>query len=105
MFTIEDYDRSLALSEFDHHNNNYGPLILQSDGSWLHADGEYFWYNESGQVHREDGPAIIEKYDCGLPVYDIYCWYLNDIDFSFGDFLDETPASDEVKMMLKLKYG
>ena len=40
--------------------NLYG-AVEQPDGSWLHNDGDIFWYNEDGQRHRKDGPAVIKS--------------------------------------------
>jgi hypothetical protein len=72
--------------------------IEQSDGSYVHNDGDIVWYNEEGFYHREDGPAII--YLDG----DIY-WYLNGEWYSFDDWCIELNKSDEVKMMLRLRYA
>ena len=33
--------------------------VEQSDGSYLNKYGTITWYNEEGEIHREDGPAII----------------------------------------------
>jgi hypothetical protein len=71
--------------------------VEQSDGSWLHNDDEIFWYNEIGQIHREDGPAVITDED------EIF-WYLADKQYEFGKWLKETPISDEEKMLLRLQY-
>jgi hypothetical protein len=72
--------------------------VEQSDGSWLHNDGDIFWYNEAGQDHREDGPASI--YTSGSVF-----WYLNGYVYSFDKWLKLTPISDEAKMLLRLQYG
>jgi hypothetical protein len=69
----------------------------QPDGSWLHDDGEVEWYNELGEIHREDGPAIIRKGH-------MY-WSLNDREYSLKDWLKRTPISDEAKMLLRLQYA
>ena len=91
-------------------------LYVSQDGSrfWMddndraHRDGgparEYIegicvWY-QHGRRHREDGPAIIFADDAGCQ------WCLNDIMYSFEEWLIENTAiSEEEKVMLKLKYG
>jgi len=50
------------------------------------------------KLHHEDGPAII--WDDGSKF-----WYLNDIEYSFEEFLEKTPISDEEKIFLRFKYG
>ena len=83
----------------DYHIRKYG-AVEQPDGSWLHnRDGEIYWYNENGDVHREDGPAIV------YPSGDVE-WYLyaDECD-TFEEWLEYTPISDEDKMMLRLRYG
>jgi hypothetical protein len=69
-------------SEFNYHKRKYA-IILQDDGSYLHNDGEYFWYNESGQVHREDGPAITNESDNNDDRD--HSWSLNDEDLTLED--------------------
>jgi hypothetical protein len=71
--------------------------IERSDGSYVHNDGDIFWYDEEGFNHREDGPAMI--YANGK-----VAWYLNDIKYSFAEWCDNVNISDEVKMMLRLSY-
>jgi hypothetical protein len=70
--------------------------ILQSDGSYLHNDGDIFWYNEAGHIHREDGPAVI--HDRGY-------WYYLGVGYSFDDWCIKTNKTDEDKMLLRLQYG
>jgi hypothetical protein len=72
--------------------------VEQSDGSWLHDDGEIFWYNKEGEVHREDGPAVIDN-DGTIT------WWLNDGEYEFTDWLEGTSLSDEQKMLLRLCYA
>jgi len=72
--------------------------VEQSDGSWLHNDGDKYWYNDEGAVHRDDGPAFIEPEGC---VY----WYLKDQRYSFDNWLNVLPISDEEKMLLRLQYA
>ena len=71
--------------------------VEQSDGSYLHEDGDIVWYNKSGTMyHREDGPAVIR----GNIVY----WYYLGIEYNFDLWCMLTNKSDEVKMMLRLQY-
>jgi hypothetical protein len=74
--------------------------VKQPDGSWLHDDGDEYWYNEEGEIHREDGPAVIRA----MP-YDELDWRLNCRLYSFNEWLKLTPITDEEKMLLKLRYA
>ena len=73
--------------------------VEQSDGSWLHNDGSVCWYNEDGDIHREDGPAI-KYYGSG----DVG-WCLNNRIYTFAEWLIELNKTDECKMMLRLQYA
>jgi len=73
-------------------------FIEQSDGSYLHCDGDIFWYNEAGLCHREDGPSLTLTDGRML-------WYLNGIYYSFDEWCIKLNKSDEEKMMLRLQYG
>jgi hypothetical protein len=85
------------MSSRNYHIRKYG-AVEQPDGSYLHnRDGQVYWYNEAGEVHREDGPAIV------YPTDDV-AWYLYGDDYEFADWLIELNKSDEVKMMLRLRY-
>ena len=79
------------------HINDYD-AVEQSDGSWLHDDGEVYWYNRIGEIHRVDGPAILMPYTTCVE------WYLNDEEYSLDEWIKLTPISDEDKMMLRLRY-
>jgi hypothetical protein len=70
----------------------------QSDGSYLTKCGHRVWYNEKGEYHREDGPAIIYHDDPES------WWWLNNIDYCFNDWCIELNKSDEDKMLLRLQY-
>jgi hypothetical protein len=71
--------------------------VEQADGSYLHYDGDIFWYDNLGDMHREDGPAVI----CNTYVR----WYLHGVSYdSFNEWLKLTPISDKDKMMLRLQY-
>ena len=74
--------------------------VLQSDGSYLLKAGTRVWYNELGNVHREDGPAVI-----GCPkIFGVqWCW--NGESIMFNDWCDFAGVSDEYKMLLRLQYG
>jgi len=69
-----------------------GPAVIYNNRSW-----EWFI---NGKRHREDGPAI--EYFDGNP---IRCWYLNNITYSFEEWLEKTPILDEEKVFLRLKYS
>jgi hypothetical protein len=75
----------------------------QPDGRWLHNDGDVYWYNEAGDVHREDGPAIIRH--ALHPDFLAPCWRFNGATYSFDDWFKVTTASDEQKLLLRLQYG
>jgi len=53
----------------------------------------------NGKYHREDGPAV--EYDDDGDKF----WFLNDVEYSFEEWLEKTPISDEEKILLKLKYS
>jgi hypothetical protein len=73
--------------------------VEQADGSYLHNDGDIFWYDNLGDMHREDGPAVTSF--SGQPP-----WYLHGVSYnSFNDWLKLTPISDEQKMLLRLQYA
>ena len=71
--------------------------VEQPDGSYLHNDGAISWYNEVGQRHRKDGPAVIKS--------DGEWWYIDGRIYSFNDWCNKLNKTDEEKMMLKLQYG
>jgi hypothetical protein len=91
---------SMSVSSRIQHMNDY-EAEEQSDGSWLHDDGDVYWYNELGEIHREDGPAIVRPYmkdgDRG--------WFFNDEEYSLEDWLKLSTIPDEDKMMLRLQYA
>jgi hypothetical protein len=83
--------RDFNIEEFD--------SIEQPDGSYLDNDGDISWFNDDGEWHKEEGPALI--YSNG----DVE-WYLNGKIYSFADWLIELAnVSDEAKMMLRLQYA
>ena len=86
--------RNKSYIDFD--INLYG-AVEQPDGSWLHNDGDIFWYNELGQRHRKDGPAVIKSDG------EIY-WYFNGDSYKFDEWL-KLNKTDEEKMLLRLQYA
>jgi hypothetical protein len=81
----------------DLHISNFG-AIEQSDGSYIDEDGEHLWFNEAGEYHREDGPALIWPDGCAH-------WYINGHNYySFRSWLDDLDVTDEAKLLLKLQY-
>jgi hypothetical protein len=70
----------------------------EPDGSYSDTNNTKSWYNEAGETHREDGPAVI-FHSGGVR------WYLNDNCYSFDDWLIELNKSDEEKMLLRLQYA
>jgi hypothetical protein len=76
---------------------NHGGAVEQSDGSYLNG-GTVRWYNEVGERHKEDGPAITTSYgDIG--------WWLNNTAYSFDEWCNKLNKSDEEKMLLWLQYA
>jgi hypothetical protein len=72
--------------------------LEQSDGSYVNGNGTITWYNELGQYHRADGPALV--FADGRSH-----WWLNGLTFTFDDWLIKLNKSDEVKMLLRLQYA
>jgi hypothetical protein len=74
----------------------YRGVVAQSDGSYLY-DNNIIWYNDKGQYHKEDGPAIIRQFGGSS-------WYLNDAYYTFDEWCIEMNKTDEEKMLLRLQY-
>jgi hypothetical protein len=91
---------SMSGSSRINHINDYD-AIEQPDGSWLHDDGDVYWYNELGEIHRDDGPAILRPY----MEYTCVDWFFNDEEYSLEGWLYLSTIPDEDKMLLKLQYG
>jgi hypothetical protein len=70
----------------------------QPDGSYLCERGDTYWYNKKGILHREDGPAVI-WHDGRV------CWYLNNREHTFNEYLKLTPITKETKLLLRLQYS
>jgi len=80
------------------HIKNYS-AALQSDGTWLHDDGDVFRYDHLGRVHCEFGPAILHHIEGDG-------WYLDGIEYgTFEEWLIDTAVDEETKMMLRLQYA
>ena len=84
--------------------------VLQSDGSYIDHDGDISWYNEIGEWHREDGPAIISIngdvewwYNDTQYTSDVEWWY-NDTQYTFDGWCIVLNKTDEEKMLLRLRY-
>jgi hypothetical protein len=76
----------------------YKAVQLPND-SWQLNDGELHWYNVHGEFHNTIGPALI--YTNGA-----VAWYLNNDRYAhFADWLNDSPISDEHKMLLRLQYS
>jgi hypothetical protein len=68
-----------------------GPALLRSDGS------EYWCKN--GEMHRNDGPAVIRSNNR-------HDWWLNNKRYdSFEEWLKDTDADEQTKLMLILKWS
>jgi hypothetical protein len=74
----------------------YHKSILQPDGSYIDRNGRIAWFNEEGEHHREDGPAIIFP----TKVY----WRLNGSNYSFNAWCEKLNISDKHKLLLTLQY-
>ena len=72
--------------------------VQQPDGSYFDRSGTISWYNEVGQLHKVDGPAIIYPDGCGVD------WCLNGDIFQFAEWLIKLNKPDECKMLLRLQY-
>ena len=91
------------------------------DNPVINEYGDTCWYDSDGELHRDDGPAVIyangDKWwlqysklhrDDG-PAWEYADgtnrWWLNDNLLSFDEWLDQVDISDEDKVMMKLIYG
>jgi hypothetical protein len=68
----------------------------QPDKSWYSNDGTTSWFNDEGQYHREDGPAVI--FSSGV------VWCLNGSYYTFNRWCTTVNISDEHKLLLRLQY-
>jgi hypothetical protein len=79
--------------DIQHHD-----ALEQSDGSYINSYGDITWYNEAGKYHREDGPAVL--YSEG-----VVGWNIHGLPMTFRKWLTKSTASDEHKMLLRLRYA
>jgi hypothetical protein len=89
------------------HIRHYG-AEEQADGSWLHNDGDVYWYNDKGDVHRADGPAVIRHDQNPNNAYpndwSKLSWRFNGAAYEFNAWLKVTTVTDEQKLLLRLQY-
>jgi hypothetical protein len=77
--------------------------VKHDNGSYIDYNATQRWFNDIGELHREDGPAVI--YTKSISLGSVY-WYLNGTEYqSFDDWCIKLNKSDEAKMMLRLQYG
>ena len=76
----------------------------QSDGSYVDRSGDVYWYNEEGDIHREDGPAVVWEPPSAYAA-SYTAWWLDGKEFKFDEWIKLTPISDEQKMLLRLRYA
>jgi len=69
----------------------------QPDKRWTHSDGTTRWYNDIGQTHKVDGPAIIHPSGYAG-------WYLNDNKYPFNQWCNKLNIPEETKLLLRLQY-
>jgi hypothetical protein len=72
--------------------------IKHHNGSYIDQHNTQRWYNEAGQIHRDDGPALI------YPSGNAY-WYLQGDMYPFSDWLKLSETSDKTKLILTLQYA
>ena len=69
-----------------------------STGSYVDWEGNITWYNELGQRHRKDGPAVIKS---DGKIY----WYFNGDYYLFNEWCNKVNIPDEQKLLLRLQYA
>jgi hypothetical protein len=69
----------------------------QPDGSYIDHNGRTIWFNEEGEPHRDNGPAVIHKSG-------VLGWRLNGINYSFNAWCVAANIPDEQKLLLRLQY-
>jgi len=95
---IAPTNRDHDILEFD--------AVLQPNGSYIDGDGTITWYNDKGDSHREDGPAIIYSAPYLIALLNgsaFWSWHGNE--YTFKDWLKLTTITDEQKLLLRLQYG
>jgi hypothetical protein len=81
----------------DHDILKWG-AVEQPDGSYIDNISLIMWYNEAGERHREDGPAMIGTDG-------VMQWILNDIMYTFDEWLIKLNKNEGDKMLLRLQYA
>jgi hypothetical protein len=82
-------------------NIKYLAAVQQQDGSWLIGCHTTYWYNDKGDFHRTDGPAIVYRNDS---ISTIIGWYCHGVPLLFNDWCTELNIPDEQKLILRLQY-
>ena len=85
------------MSSLDSHRHYYN-AVRHEDDSYILDNGEILWYNRDGEIHREDGPAIV--WPDGK-----FNYFLHDIQYSYVEWkLAINPnmsKADKVKLVMK----
>ena len=79
-------------------NINWLNAKQQPNGSWTMSDGTTRWYNDIGEHHKEDGPAIIHPSGYAG-------WFFNGESYEFGEWCVAANKTDEQKLLLTLQYA
>jgi hypothetical protein len=77
--------------------NECGAVLLQN-GSYLTNENITVWFNDKGEYHRENGPAVIYKNNHSL-------WFNHGVPLLFKNWLIQSNTTDEQKLLLRLQYG
>jgi hypothetical protein len=65
----------------------------------IDENGHQKWYNRTGKLHREDGPAVIYNNSYTR-------WFLNDVRYTSNkSFQEAANLTDEDMTAMILKYG
>jgi hypothetical protein len=111
----------LAMDEYGNRRwyDKDGELHRDDGPASIHVSGVIMWC-QHGKYHRTDGPAIIYADEHGSVEWwldDNHCsiegwrdhvtvdWFLNNVEYTFDEWLEQSDISGEEKVMLKLKYG
>jgi len=90
---------TLSSKEYD---IKYRNSILQHDGSYIDKHTTT-WYNQFGEYHRVEGPAII--YNNPEPNGPNAHWCHNGTFYPFAGWCYVANISEETKLLLRLQYG
>ena len=87
--------------EIDEYGNKFrylNDMFHREDGPAVeYSDGSKYWYL-NGELHKTDGPAV--EYANGSKR-----WFLNDYEYSFEEWLQQTPLTEKEKVKLRLQYA